>query len=403
MNETIKKYKLSRNPFPPAASGIDVGGKELYIPEAWKNKVKEYYETLSRGGGVKAFPVIGEYGSGKTVLLKGYLKDFFEEKRIKAFYFENPGTQFYDLADTLMRELGRYEFSKALWELCKEYTYVGGQRRLFPLKFSKMLSSLKTKRNRENMARELAHVLKKDLILTDEAEIAYKLALMIVETASKPYFDYRDFVASRTTSLVAERQEPKYFKALINAVLKVYNVQGVAFLIDEFEGVAISKRMSSRIKRYEYLATLRHLIDFSEKENLWIVMAMTPEAATASEDLDPALWKRFTHDKRNTLILDPFSKEESKKLLIWWLDRARESQNLKKYKGKLFPFPEEFLDLLESRPNLLFPRKLVKIGFFILAKADEEEIEVPIPIKFIEEIVNEFYPEENGVSEDDSK
>ena len=60
----VGKYKLSRNPFPPAASGIDVE-RDLYIPPKWKRKVGEYYKILYSGIGAKAFPVIGEYGSRK--------------------------------------------------------------------------------------------------------------------------------------------------------------------------------------------------------------------------------------------------------------------------------------------------------------------------------------------------
>jgi len=146
-----EKYKLSRNPFPPAASGIDVE-RNLYIPPKWRKKIGEYYETLYHGEGAKAFPIVGEYGSGKTVLLKGYLKDFFENKRIKTIYFENPGVKFYDLANTLMRSLGRYEFSKALWERCKEYLAERGQRLLFSMSFSDMLATLKTRAHREKIS-----------------------------------------------------------------------------------------------------------------------------------------------------------------------------------------------------------------------------------------------------------
>lgn len=288
MNKILEeKYKLSRNPFPPAAAGIDVE-RDVYIPHGWEKKIGRYYETLSRGGGVKAFPVIGDYGSGKTVLLKGYLKEFFEEKRIMPFYFENPGVQFYDLANTLMRTLGRLEFSKALWEICKQYDTNRGMMRLSPLSLEELLHSLKTRRDREEKARELSRILRNELELTDDEEVAYRLALIIVETAAKPYFEYRDFTTGKKSSLVAEKEEPTYFKAIINSIIRIYNVEGVAFLMDEFEDVAIPRRMS-RNKSYEYLATLRHLIDVSGEENFWIVIAMTHQAATSTREMNPPL------------------------------------------------------------------------------------------------------------------
>jgi hypothetical protein len=402
MNESfiVEKYKLSRNPFPPAASGIDVE-RELYIPPKWKEKIEQYYEILHHGGGGKAFPIVGEYGSGKTVLLKGYLKDFFENERIKTIYFENPGVKFYDLANTLMRNLGRYEFSKALWERCKEYLQKTGQRSLFPLSFSDMLSTLKARRDREKKAREVSDVVKNKLNLTSDEEVAYKLGLMVVETATKPYFSYRDFIAGPKDSLVAEKEEPKYFKAVINAITEIYNVKGVAFLIDEFEEVAFPKRML-RKQTYEYLATLRSLIEISERENLWIILAMVPEAAEETQKMNIALWQRFTHQEKETVLgLEPLTAEESKELLKWWLNRARED-SLTEYKNKLFPFPEDIEKILK-RPDIRLPRPLVRIGFFSLARAEGEKVEAPIPMDFIEKVISELYPPETGKESGDGK
>lgn len=395
MNESfiVGKYKLSRNPFPPAASGIDVE-RDLYIPPKWEEKIGKYYETLRHGEGAKAFPIVGEYGSGKTVLLKGYLKDFFENKRIKTIYFENPGVKFYDLANTLMRSLGRYEFSKALWERCKVYLAESGQKLLFPMSFVHMLSTLKTRTDRERKAMELSDVIQNKLNLTDDEEVAYKLGLMIVETASKPYFSYRDFVAGAKGALVAEREESKYFKAVIKAIIGTYGVEGVAFLIDEFEEIAFPKRMT-RKQTYEYLATLRSLIEISEKENLWMIPAMTQEAVEATKKMEVALWQRFTHQEKGTILtLEPLTVEESKELLKWWLNIARDEDDFKEYRDSLSPFPEDIEKVLK-RPDIRLPRPLVRIGFFTLARAEEGKIEAPIPMDFIEKIINELYPPPN--------
>jgi hypothetical protein len=214
---------------------------------------------------------------------------------------------------------------------------------------------------------------------------------MIADTSSKPYFSYRDFVASTKGALVAEKEESKYFKAIINTIIKSYGVKGVAFLIDEFEEISFPRRMTHK-QTYEYLATLRSLIEISEKENLWIIPAMTPEAAEETRKMNPALWQRFTHQEVETmLVLEPLTVEESKDLMKWWLNRAREEDNFKTYKDRLFPFPEDIEKVLK-RLEVRLPRPLVRIGFFILARAEKEKIESPIPIDFIEKIINEFYP-----------
>ena len=382
---TLEVYRLSRNPFPPAATGIDIED-DLWIPPSWELKVKKYFSELSSGDGVKAFPIIGDYGSGKTVLLQGYLKKFFENKRIKSFYFENPGVQFYDLANNLLRTLGRYDFSKALWELCKLHLRPRVQTTLFPLSFEEMLKQLKTKEEREEKLQQLSRIIKDDLAITDDEEISFRLASMIVETKNKPYFEYREFIAGQKGSLVAERAEHKYFKAIIKSITTIYNVDGVAFLIDEFEDIAIPKRMS-RNKSYEYLATLRHLIDISETENLWIAIAMTPEAAEASKSMNPPLWERFTHSGSNALSLDPLTRDESREMIIWWLNRARDPEE-----ESLYPFSEELIDILEQRPDIRLPRSIVKLCFYAITRAVQDQEEAPFSAEFITKIIGETYP-----------
>ena len=398
MNKFLEEeYKLSRNPFPPAASGSPGSETEVYIPIQWKKKIENFFNTLKSGQGPKAFPIIGDYGSGKTYLLKGYLKNFFEEKNIKTFYFENPGVKFYDLANSLLRTLGRYEFSKALWELCKDYIHTT-KATLFPMSFADMLSTLKTTSERENKARELSFIIRDKLNLTNDEEIAYKLGLMIVETSHKPYFSYRDFVASSKKSLVAEKEEAKYFKTIIKTIMAIYGTDGVAFLIDEFEEIAFPKRMT-RKQTYDYLATLRSLIDISEEENLWITIAMTPEAADETEKMNPALWQRFIHSGEKTILkLGPLNLEESINLLKWWLNKARDKKELRKWRDNIFPFPETIVNILK-RPELRLPRALVKIGFLTLSEGEKQGVRAPIPEKFIEDIANKLYPPQNNMED----
>jgi hypothetical protein len=185
--------------------------------------------------------------------------------------------------------------------------------------------------------------------------------------------------------LVAEKAEHKYFKAIIKSITTIYNVEGVAFLIDEFEDIAIPKRMP-RNKSYEYLATLRHLIDISETENLWIAIAMTPEAAEASKSMNPPLWERFTHNDTSALSLDPLTGDESRKMIVWWLDRARDQES------SLFPFSDDIIGVLEERPDIRLPRSIVKICFYALNRAIQDNESLPISSNFFRKIVEEMYP-----------
>lgn len=384
-----ESYELEFNPFPAAAAGIGIEDRsKLYVPDGWKNRVEEYMSFLSTGRGPKAFPIIGKYGSGKTVLLK-YLKGYFQEKGIYPVLFDNPGLQFYDLANFLMRGIGRSEFAKSLWELAKPYIKEPAQRTLIPMSFSEWLSRLSKKAERESKAKELQQIIQNKLEITTDEEIAYRLSLIVVEAGIKPYFEYRNFVVGAKGALVAENEEAPYFKALITTLRQIYNVRGIAFLIDEFEEVALYKRMPAKRKAHEYLATLRRLINLSEKENLWLALAMPPEAADSTQKLDPALWERLTTEGQYKFELNPLEPEEAKGLLIWWLDRARPEESKKK--GTLFPFPETIIDYLRD-PELRYPRPLVRIGFSILSEAINRKEECPFPEDFTREIIENIYP-----------
>jgi len=384
----LEEYALKFNPFPPAAAGIDIGEKgKFYIPESWMNKTEDYISSLSTGKGPKAFPIIGKYGSGKTVFLR-YLRGYFQEKGIYPFLFDNPGLQFYDLANFLMRSIGRYEFAKSLWELAKPYIEKSAQLRLIPMSFSEWLSTLSKKTERNTATTELQKIIKDKLNITPDEEIAYRLSLVVAETAVKPYFEYRDFVVGIKGTLVAEREEAPYFKALVKALTKVYNVRGIVFLIDEFEDVALYKRMPKR-KAHEYLATLRRLISISETENLWIVLSMTPEAASSTQKLDIALWQRFTQGGKYKFELNPLEYEEAKTLLTWWLDRARPKGSSKE--GTLFPCLDTMIDFLQEA-ELRYPRPLVRIGFFILSEAMSRKEKSPFSKDFVREIIESIYP-----------
>ncbi len=113
--------------------------------------------------------------------------------------------------------------------------------------------------------------------------------------------------------------------------------------------------------------------------------------------------QRFTHQEVKTILtLEPLNVEESKALMKWWLNIAREEDNFKAYRDRLFPFPEDIEKVLKL-PEVRLPRPLVRIGFFTLARAEKEKIEPPIPIDFIEKIINELYPPPTSEESEDAR
>lgn len=335
--------------------------------------------------GTKAYAILGEYGSGKTYLLRWLEREELPQRRIRPFFFDNPGVQFYDLANSLLRQLGREEFAKSLWEYLNP-RLSELQPSLFGNTFQEWLHAIKRYRREEEAIRTLSERIQEEGIADDE-EIRYKLGRLIVETYERPYFEYRDFVAGRRGALVPEREEAPYFAAILRALRLTGGAESVAFLIDEFEEVSLQKRITKR-QAHEYLATMRRLIGLTEREQFWIFVAMTPQAAEITEKLEPALWQRFISQGEHQFQIPPLNEEEANELVKRRLAQARSSDAL----NDLFPFPKNFVKILREDIRSS-PRRLVKVCSLAIARAAQEEVSLPFPAEYFERIQEELYPQ----------
>ena len=395
MNNWFKeKAHLNGNPFTPSGTGLP-DQNALYISDKLKAATEKFFSVLSTGTGAKTFPLIGSYGSGKTAFMKGFLTEFFWKKKIKAFYIENPGVNFYDIANRVLQSIGRYEFSKALFEISSPYLRI--QKTLLGSDYDTFLQSLKNKVDRDNKIGELQKILldKGKVNLCDNESVAYSFAKMVIETKIKPYLDYRDFVSDGRNPSVPKDMEAKYFNALITAINRIYGTDGVAFLLDEFEDLTLGARISQHV-RLEYLATFRRLIDESENQNLWIVLAMVPGVEAIISKLNPPLWQRFSHHEKKTLRLEELEQDEIGGMIIKWLDTMRTDD---KYRKKFFPFKDDIGRLFTLKTQFRMPRVIVKTCFNALAKASQDDQEPPLEATFVRGVMEEFYPQERDIED----
>ena len=232
---TLSKLGLTHNPFPPAATGVAFMD-DISLHSAWAPPIAQDLSQLSSALGEKSLIIVGGYGSGKTYILRWIAKQILPQHRIEPFFFENPGVSFYDLANRLLRQIGRYELAKSLWELFyKAPTPTGAvvQNSLLQLDFPQWLATLKDRHARAAAVHRLSTSMRASDAEIDE-EIANKLARIIVETHERPFYEYRDFIPKGPRSLVAEHEEPNYFRTLIRILLTILQTHGIAFLIDEF-------------------------------------------------------------------------------------------------------------------------------------------------------------------------
>ncbi len=384
MANNISRLGLKYNPFEPAASGAPVS--DLWIPGRWKSKLDDFFEAMQHTEGPKAYAILGEYGSGKTYLLKYLERQYLPDFRIRPFFFDNPGVQFYDLANKLLKNLGREEFAKSLWELLSP-ELPSFQIPLWGVSFLTQLRSIQKSRQAEKAIESLAKgIISREI--TNDAEIAYKLARLVVDTADRPYFEYKDFIAGRSGSFVAEGEEAPYFAAIIRTLKITNNVGAIAFLMDEFEEVSLQKRLSQK-QAQDYLATLKRLINLTERENLWIIVSMTPQAAEVTSRLQPALWERFVSQGIREFQIPPLEDGEVNELIK---HRIVPAQKQGANSSELFPFSDEpaqfFREDIKSSP-----RRLVKVCSFMIAKAAQDvTIQLPFSESFCKDIQDQLYP-----------
>ncbi|MDE0670134.1 MAG: hypothetical protein OXH72_00105 [Caldilineaceae bacterium] len=376
----LQHLGLNRNPFPPATTGTGFVD-DLSLPSHWEEDLRQRIRQLAASQGDKALVIVGGYGSGKSFILNWIQATVLPDFRVKSFLFENPGVAFYDLANHLMRQVGRYEVAKALWEML--YTpnepEAAGQLHI-PLEFGDWLGTLNDRIRRDRAIRILSQSMKGQGLATDE-EILNKLSRLIVETGERPYFEYRDFVPRSSRSLVAEREEPQYFQTLVKILGRILNADGIAFLLDEFEDVALARQLN-RNQAAAYTATLRRLLDVAKEEDLWIILSTTPEGLDRTLALDESFIERFSHP----YIIPELSEEDAYNIVEKRLQLARNDGG-----EGLYPFDKDALKEL-AETSRSSPRRLIKIMWHAIGLAVERAERAPLSGELVKEAEQQLYP-----------
>ena len=389
MSNILKKLRLDFNPFEPAATGAPLHAK-LSPPQELESRTKELLDLHQTGAGVKAIVIVGEYGTGKTCLLQWLHSEVFPNRQIKSFYFDNPGVQFYDLANMLLRTIGRKDFAKFIWELAGSHVPGSHQRSLFEKGYEEYLFRSFRPGRQQDMTSPLQEAIINADVTTDE-QIAHCLARIVTEIVKKPYFEYRDFIPRQSGSMVPEGEEPRYFRAILKTISQGMGAKAIAFLIDEFEEIGLQKRLTRRAA-HDYLATLKRLINLAQSEQVdfWIVMSMTPDAYDTTIRLDPALRERFSgpSGQEQVLRIEPLDRNDALNLMQLRINAAR-AKEIEKSTENLFPFPDDIVFHPNTYSN---PRRLVKTCFRAIVQADAD-VQLPFTENYLHKIEDELYPD----------
>ena len=381
--DILQKLRLDSNPFEPSATGVPLLGA-LSPPNELAEKTMHLLDVHQTGQGVKAIVIVGEYGTGKTCLLQWLHSKVFPSRQIKSFYFDNPGVQFYDLANKLLRAIGRKDFAKFIWELAGSHVTTPHQGSLFQKGFEEYLSNSFRPGRQQDMTSPLQEAIKSADVTTDE-QIAHCLARIVTDFVKKPYFEYRDFVPQQKGSMVPEGEEAPYFRAILKTISQGTSAKAIAFLIDEFEEIGLQKRLTKRAA-HDYLATLKRLINLAQSQQVdfWIVMSMTPDAYETTKELEPSLIERVSDQ---TLDIEPLTITHALTLMRSRIATARSGETDEPTEA-FFPFPDDIV----FRPNTYSnPRRLVKTCFRAIAQADAD-VQLPFTKDYLQKIEDELYP-----------
>ena len=371
----LEKLGLKYNPFPPAATGAAFG-ETNWIPDSWADEIAQSIQDLSLTEGAKAIAIVGPYGTGKTFLLQWIMEKQYRPRRIQAYFIENPGVTFYTLADHLLRQIGRNELSKGIWELLnKDIPNRTLQGDFFKREFSVWLDQLSDRNKREEAITDIQSAIITQNITGDE-EIAFRFGQMIVDTKDRPYYRFQDFVPRSSGTLVAENREGEYFNTLIRILQRIQDADGIAFLIDEFEDAALGKKLSRR-QSAEYHSTLRNLLDTARDEDFWLTLSSTPQGLEQTRSIEPALMQRFGSEFRIPRLTD----QDAYNLAYHRLKDARIESN----PDGLWPFADDVVSAMMEN-NRAWPRGLVKVLSQSLASAIREGIDPPIPNTLVQTV-----------------
>ena len=357
------EYLLKFNPFQPAASGLPLI-VDPWLPKSWETALDNHLLHFSQSNGPRVLPIIGAYGSGKSYVLQWLARYRLPDLGIQPYYFDNPGLRFYDLANNLLRFVGRREFAKIIWELARAFIEPK-QLTLFEPSFDEYIAMSSSPQRRTKSLELMEQGILKAGITADE-EIANRLARIPVDLAKKPFFEYRDFVPS-STALVAERQEVAYFRAILEVLTRAYGLRAVAFLIDEFEEISLGRTMSSRDAQ-DYFTTMKRLVNAAEEFDLWIFLSMTEDAYQKTRQMNEALVERFGESEQAGFRIPPLTPKDGAELTRVRLRAARKDAG--KVPHDLWPFPENFPEglspAIQSKPRLL-----VQLAFHAIAESGE--------------------------------
>jgi len=394
VTDVYNKFGLYSNPFP--VTGIATGdpGYAPFDDKVAKELNAFVHDTYTRqffGG----FVIIGEYGFGKTYILKHLERRINEslslrgQDRACAIYVMNPKSSPEDFVTSILEGFGMHQFMVMAWRLvterlANEFKSKGESfareilRKEVQLNFFDTLQSSKAfslrqdllsspmkfldeaYRHNANMANIQKYAEDTFLPVFRAPEIARGLATLGPrgEACSlwTEWLNYKQF----KKSLKKDISVPEFFRSLMT-VFRENGFRQVYILIDEFEDVAdLGKR-----ERKEYLSRLRDVIEYN-LEFFSMVLCVKGQAWEVIAEAHPAFIERFARG----VELKDIGVEQTRRMIAEYLRSVGDNAARKSW-DTIYPFTKEAVEeLVEKSAGV--PRVVLELCFVLLEYAAKE-------------------------------
>lgn len=364
------KFLLEANPFPGTAISRDVP-----IFNVDRNEIIHHFEEI-----IIALPdmqtppvttIVGQYGDGKTHLLKLFkfsinsqLFDFSNnEKNTIGIYVRTPGKNFLGFFGEVIEDLGRellHQISKKiLWNYIKSNTDKAEQFKIGQYTELTTDSELESYLQDSMVLDLFKNIRQKSFRDIDEPDLIFALLFLYHPDYSGLAWSWLlggNLNADERKSILVESvlgkdQVYKQYKNLLH-VLRVVGIDSTVLLIDELEKIVTIPGL----QRAQYHDQLRHMIDDSPGNTAYF-FAVAPKQWNQITGEDSALARRLSE---NIMRLKAFDKNKIQELISEHLKHYRTGSKtdirhkFSETEPSIAPFTEDAIDEIveESKGNV---------------------------------------------------
>lgn len=415
--EKAKEFKIEKNystlglkfnPFPPAA--IPRFPSLPPLDKEAENEIKNFILSTYSHYGKKEFidyaglTIIGEYGMGKTHLMKfmkiliDKLSEVKKEFSSVTCYIDRPEDRPQNVIHRIVEQIGLDSIRKYVWKILVDEFQKDVNSFYESFKPKGFLATPKDKwdklfeeptrsnyldfldkferfaGNLKKLQEKSREIMKNKKIVSDDTLADRYLGLLFIDKKASTSWD---ILAGYISSRDLQRREVQFLNSIVK-ILKENDFNMLYVFVDEFEDVSKLKG----VKLTNYLLTLNTLIN---NQRRWaIIVSLTGEALNKIKEESPPLYDRLVSFR---ISLSPLNEEKAKKLTINYLNLARD-----KKEDSTAPFSEKSIKKIWSISKGNY-RSFIRLAHKSIEYAISNKLSPPIKADTLEKIKDVVYDE----------